>query len=71
MANIRNFFRVIHLLYLNFHARVCVCVYVSQEENGARLRNGFTMLVFALFLAFALTEFERASLTTSRMFDLS
>lgn len=71
---IRNF-RVVHLLYLNFNARVCLYWYISQEKNGARLRNKVsTIFVFALFLAFALTsltEFERASLTTNRMFDLS
>lgn len=71
---IRNF-RVVHLLYLNFNARVCLYSYISQEKNGARFRNKVpTIFVFALFLAFALTsltEFERASLTTNRMFDLS
>lgn len=71
---IRNF-RVVHLLYLNFNARLCLYSYISQEKNGARLRNKVpTIFVFALFLAFALTsltEFERASLTTNRMFDLS
>ena len=46
---------------------IFVYIYISQEKNGARLWNKVsTIFVFASFL----TEFERASLTTNRMFDL-